>query len=191
MAARHWSEIKLDEVAERAGVGKGTLYLYFRDKKDLFFQVVFSGFDALCSGIAGHSCEDTTFAVYLRETCAEISTFFANRRAVFQSMQNEEARIFECGGRLQEAWLQHRRRLVDAVGGVLELGQQQGVLRDDVPPPVLANFLLGMLRTRARDLADADPSYRSHDFILEMFLHGAGSGQRRKRDQAFSNQAIS
>lgn len=31
---------KLDEIARRAGVSKGTLYLYFKDKEDLFRAVV-------------------------------------------------------------------------------------------------------------------------------------------------------
>jgi AcrR family transcriptional regulator len=39
-AARGFSAAKLDEVAERAGVSKGTLYLYFESKEDLFRSVV-------------------------------------------------------------------------------------------------------------------------------------------------------
>jgi AcrR family transcriptional regulator len=31
---------KLDEIAKRAGISKGTLYLYFKDKEDLFRAVV-------------------------------------------------------------------------------------------------------------------------------------------------------
>jgi len=27
------------EIAEKAGIAKGTIYLYFRDKRDLFFSV--------------------------------------------------------------------------------------------------------------------------------------------------------
>lgn len=38
--AQGFAAAKLDEVAERAGVAKGTIYLHFRDKQDLFEQVV-------------------------------------------------------------------------------------------------------------------------------------------------------
>ena len=31
---------KLDEIAKRAGVSKGTLYLYFKDKEELFRAVI-------------------------------------------------------------------------------------------------------------------------------------------------------
>jgi AcrR family transcriptional regulator len=37
-----FSSTRLDDVAERAGISKGTLYLYFNDKEDIFKQVLIS-----------------------------------------------------------------------------------------------------------------------------------------------------
>ncbi len=39
-AAEGFSAAKLEDVARKAGVAKGTIYLYFRDKDDLFEQIV-------------------------------------------------------------------------------------------------------------------------------------------------------
>jgi AcrR family transcriptional regulator len=39
-AAQGFAATKLDDVAAKAGVAKGTIYLYFRDKQDLFEQIV-------------------------------------------------------------------------------------------------------------------------------------------------------
>ena len=39
-AERGFAAAKLDEIAKRAGVSKGTLYLYFKDKEDLFRAVI-------------------------------------------------------------------------------------------------------------------------------------------------------
>lgn len=39
-AQKGFAAAKLDEIARRAGVSKGTLYLYFNDKEDLFRAVV-------------------------------------------------------------------------------------------------------------------------------------------------------
>ena len=39
---RRFHEVTLEEVAEAAQVGKGTIYRYFADKDDLFFQVAFT-----------------------------------------------------------------------------------------------------------------------------------------------------
>jgi AcrR family transcriptional regulator len=39
-AADGFAATKLDDVADKAGVAKGTIYLHFRDKQDLFEQIV-------------------------------------------------------------------------------------------------------------------------------------------------------
>src|SRR5713101_2168853 len=39
-AARGFANARLDDVARRAGVAKGTIYLYFRDKETLFQELV-------------------------------------------------------------------------------------------------------------------------------------------------------
>src|SRR5438132_694837 len=39
-AARGFAATRLDDVASRAGVAKGTIYLYFRDKESLFQELV-------------------------------------------------------------------------------------------------------------------------------------------------------
>lgn len=39
-AEKGFAAAKLDDIARRAGVSKGTLYLYFKDKEDLFLAVV-------------------------------------------------------------------------------------------------------------------------------------------------------
>ena len=39
-AEKGFAAAKLEEIAKRAGVSKGTLYLYFKDKEELFRAVV-------------------------------------------------------------------------------------------------------------------------------------------------------
>src|SRR5665213_2797157 len=39
-SARGFEGARLDDVAKRAGVAKGTIYLYFRDKESLFQELV-------------------------------------------------------------------------------------------------------------------------------------------------------
>src|SRR6516165_7568939 len=39
-SARGFAATRLDDVARRAGIAKGTIYLYFRDKESLFQELV-------------------------------------------------------------------------------------------------------------------------------------------------------
>ena len=43
------------------------------------------------------------------------------------------------------------------------------------PKPVLANFLLGMLRTRARDLADCPHAHKRYEVVVDVFCRGANA----------------
>lgn len=56
--ARGYAATRLDEVARRAGVSKGTLYLYYENKAELFKAVVrqslIANFDAVEAAMAGH-----------------------------------------------------------------------------------------------------------------------------------------
>lgn len=52
-AEKGFAAAKLDEIARRAGVSKGTLYLYFEDKADLFRAVVRSAVSPNLDAIQG------------------------------------------------------------------------------------------------------------------------------------------
>src|SRR5262245_29790258 len=50
-AAKGFAAARLDEVANRAGVAKGTIYLYFEDKEALFHELLRSMLSPLVSAI--------------------------------------------------------------------------------------------------------------------------------------------
>src|SRR5688572_31492436 len=50
-AQRPFHEVKLDDVAAAARVGKGTLYLYFKNKHDLYVTLIQDGFAELVDGL--------------------------------------------------------------------------------------------------------------------------------------------
>ena len=171
---RRFHEITLDEVARVAAVGKGTIYLYFADKDDLFFQVATSGFDELCDLVSGELPDGVSFHDALLRVCRQISAFFQRRRQLAGMMQTEEGRLWWHRGKTRERWLERRGRLVAAVGEILRRGVPAGEVRPDVPPEVLAAFLLGLLRARAREMPG--PAEVSLEWVVEMFLHGAARG---------------
>ena len=91
-------------------------------------------------------------------------------------MQAEGDRMQWCSEAMQKRWMARRRKLVAAVGAILRKGVEEGEIRPDVPVDVLASFLLGMLRTRARDLAGAPARLRRDGVIVDLFCRGAGRG---------------
>ncbi len=170
--SRRFHEITMDHVAAAAGVAKGTLYGHFQDKDDLFFQTCTSGFDELCEIVMGASSPEAPFEKRLLETCRKISQFMDRRHQLMRMMQSEENRFSCCKGGLHDRWMEKRGRLVASIETLLSKGVSDGTVRRDVPLEVLANVLMGMLRARDRGLANAPPSMRRHEVIVELFCRG-------------------
>jgi AcrR family transcriptional regulator len=57
-AARGFAATRLEDIARRAGVAKGTLYLYFRDKETLFKELVRSRLSPLVGAIRTAAARD-------------------------------------------------------------------------------------------------------------------------------------
>ncbi len=171
--SRRFHEITLDDVAQVAQVGKGTIYRYFQDKDDLFFQTATSGFDDVCSLLRRKVPDNTSFVEQLASACVEISGFFNRRRQLFQMMQAEEDRIYWFTGTIRDRWMEKRKNLVAAVAEIMRKGIGEGKVRNDIPAEVLANFFLGMLRTRARDLANAPEVTPRDELLVDLFCRGA------------------
>lgn len=171
--SRRFHEITLDDIVREAHVGKGTVYTHFADKDDLFFQVATSGSDELCALLRQRVTGDAPFADQLVQACRAVSAFFSSRRQLFRMIQAEDARMSLCRGDAHERWMEKRRRLVEAMGAILHTGQVEGKVRGDLPAEILAGFLLGMLRTRARELHD-DKIAVGEGLLVDLFLNGAG-----------------
>ncbi len=173
--SRRFHEITVDDIAGRAGVGKGTIYRYFKDKDDLFLQTAMSGFDELCELLA-KTTNSAPFPEQLLRVCKRITEFFRKRRPLFRMMQSEEVRMHWCKGELRRRWTKHRASLATAVSELLRRGVADGVVRDDIAPEMLAGVLLSMLRAHARELSESLGESRSPRTIVDLFLRGAGAG---------------
>ena len=171
---RRFHEITVEDIAREAHVGKGTIYLHFKNKDTLFFQVATSGFDALCELLRRKVPEDAPFESQLSDACVEISGFFDRRRQLLRMIQSEEARISWCRGDVRSEWAERRQRLVAVVAEILDKGRREGKVRKDIAPEVLAHFLLGMLRTRGKSLSDVCQG-SWHEWVVDLFLAGAAA----------------
>jgi AcrR family transcriptional regulator len=169
---RRFHEITLDQVAALAHVGKGTIYRYFADKDDLFFQTATSGFDDLCHRLECGVPNDSSFEARLLAACTQVIAFFRERRRLFRLMDAEQGRVEPGQPELSELWQTKRQRMVRAMAAILEQGCACGRMREHLPLEVMATYLLGMLRTRARDLSNAPEAHRRVELVLDLFLHG-------------------
>lgn len=164
----------MDGVARKAGVGKGTIYRYFKDKDTLFFELAMSGYEELADMVRTERRRSSDFRGCLVKVCRRISDFYRGRRQLMHMMHSEERRAVRRRGHFRKLFMERRRMVEGAVCTILEEGLREGMIRDDVPLDILASFMLSVLRMRARSRYRRGETDIGYDTVVELFMHGAG-----------------
>lgn len=164
--SRRFDEVKLDEVAAAAGVGKGTLYLYFKNKEDLFAQMAIEGLDSMIGRIREIAALDRSYKERLFLFAREFSTFLIQRHGVMRVMSQAQS------DSIHKVFCEHFEPVIGAVQALLQTGVDEGILRSDVPVTELRYALMGPILLKIRRETPADGSM-DLDALLELFWAGA------------------
>jgi len=170
---RRFHEVTMDDVRREARVGKGTIYLYFKNKDDLFVRVVLAGFEDLRASLRRTASANLPFETQLARTLSEIRKFFLRRRPLFRIMHSEHYRLASFKGAIRARWTRRSHELMGIVSDILRGGVESGHLRDDIPAETLAACLLGLLRGYVRHNSPRRHTRETTDEVVHLFLHGA------------------
>ena len=129
-AARGFAAARLDDVARRAGVAKGTIYIHFRDKEALFqelilFQLspVVGSFEAaLASDLPLRTIVDQAIEIFVRDI------FGTRRKHVMRLIISEGPRFPALA---EFYYRQVLARMLKAVRGRLNRALERGEIADD------------------------------------------------------------
>lgn len=167
-----YHEVTLDDICADAGVGKGTVYRYFEDKEDLFWQVILSGLDELVESVKAVGEAEDDPGAGLRGVVTRITDFFTERGGLFGLMWSEQLRGSK---RKRKVWKQWRKRDEATVGIVADFiarGTEQGVYATELTPAAAARLLLGMVRTGLRHRQDMPAGKDWQLAIVDLFERG-------------------
>ena len=126
----------MDEVAESAELSKGTLYLYYHSKEDLYLAVTLRGMEVMYR-ILHEAVSTGENPIKLIENLAEgYYRFFRDHRHYFHMLYFFESPDFhkQISTGMQEQCLIVERRLWDLVISVIRKGIDAGLLHDDLDP---------------------------------------------------------
>ncbi len=168
---KRFHEVKLDEIAALARVGKGTIYLYFESKEDLFFQLAMDGFDELCLLVHAVADSDKFFRNKLIDMCRALSEFFSERRPLLRIISEEQDVLSGRDSEMKNLLRNNHQKLITAVNRVFDLGREQGGIRDDIDYNVAHLILIGALQFRGRYNCGEGDSV-SIEQIVDVFLNG-------------------
>ncbi len=88
-AAKGFAEATVDEIAQVAGVAKGTLYLYYRSKRAIYLAAVRSGLDELLVRLRQQLDEATTVEDTIRAFVRTRLAYFDEHRDFFRIYYSE------------------------------------------------------------------------------------------------------
>lgn len=153
------SRLRIDDVAERAGLSVGTVYLYFEGKDDLFSHVVIELTRVLRERLRiAYEGEGPL----LQRLVAALDTyldFVEEKRQGFLHFRDAGA-VHTTGGRLS-VWALNQH--VQDMRPVLEAGMEQGEVRR-TDPELLAQACLGLLQHMAGVWIETSRSWPREEF---------------------------
>jgi AcrR family transcriptional regulator len=134
-SARGFADARLDDVARRAGVAKGTIYLYFRDKEALFQELVRTMVSPLVGAITAAPLQD----IPLRGVVGMIVDVFVNE--IFGTRRKDVLRlIISEGPRFPTLAEFYYREVIARVLPILRARLALAVERGELGNDALARF---------------------------------------------------
>jgi AcrR family transcriptional regulator len=167
-ADRDFHRVLVSEVASRAGVGKGTVYLYFPTKDALHRAAIEGSLERVTAEVLAAAEAEAPVAVVLERIVLSIMRFFWRRQDLLLIVQRYEK---QRGRRASE----RRQRVVRAVEGVLARHRLGGT---GAARHLAAACLLGLTRAAILEHAHDDRPEIVAARIVELFLHGVGGRTR-------------
>ncbi|MFB7270161.1 TetR/AcrR family transcriptional regulator [Streptomyces sp. NPDC056244] len=180
IAEQGFSATTVDEIAERAGVAKGTVYYNFKSKTELFEELLRHGVGLLTSSL--QSAADMTArrggsGVEALDAMIRAGLVFIDRYPAFTQLYVAE--LWRTNRAWQSTLLVVRQEAVAVVERVLREAVGNGELSDEIDIPLTAAALVGMVLVAALDWQAFQPE-RSIDEVhaaLSLLLHGRVGGR--------------
>jgi AcrR family transcriptional regulator len=168
-----YHDVRLDDIARRAGLSKGALYLYFKDKEDLFAAVLSDVVDRLEERIHGVLKEKTALATLSR--VAEALLEFVDSQQDFLIQFSREKPDL-CGKKAGKILQDRYARVLAHVTGLLNGCFKEGALRAHENPLGSLFFvsLVRMFLLRKIVLQSRSPLKNDAVQLMDLFLHGLG-----------------
>jgi len=174
-AEKDFHEVTVDEIAERVGLSKGTLYLYFKNKDDLFFSIIQEKTDMLYQRLNATIEGDKPFTECLKNFVYTFLTFFEEHKPYFKIVHSERSRADTNGHyRLHQIGMKFFQMFIDIIDDLIKIGQRQKIVRG-IESSVLTKGLRGILNSFTFQRVfqgNSESIEKETEQILDLFLNG-------------------
>lgn len=172
IAEKGFHNSRVSDIAERAGVADGTVYLYFKSKEQILMTALDGAFESFYRRAKEELASSTDAPTKLRTLARLHLRSLSQHRSLAVVLQTE---LRQSAKFLAEFSHRELKGYFDLIREIIREGQQAGRIRPEVPDKIAAACLFGaldemvtswVLSTREWDLAAAaDP-------VIDLLLSG-------------------
>jgi TetR/AcrR family transcriptional regulator len=133
----------MDDIAETAELSKGTLYLYYKSKEDLYLTVMMRGMQLLYDAFSEVAKDTSTPVKMLTGLFDAYLRYFDSHREYFRMMHYLQAPQFhkQVSDEVKQGCSLLNQKIWDLVTGMLQRCIDDGVLREGLNPKELGIIL--------------------------------------------------
>ncbi len=164
---------KMDEIALAAGVGKGTLYEYFKNKQDIFDEACIEYVDLMIENIKYICNMDNNFKeklLILFNGKLKMDSEFANM--TIDNILSSKNIISE---KTVKTIIVKITEIYSLISNIIDQGKEEGIVIQDIPSEILACMLVGTMGEYFRlKLYNKDYEINENDVIFDLLYNGLG-----------------
>lgn len=126
----------MDEIAEVAELSKGTLYLYYKSKEDIYLAVMMQGMHLLFDAFKIATGTGRSAPIVLEQFGEAYIRFFNENRSIFRMMSFFQTPQFhkQVSEEMKQLCSAENHKIWDLVVSVITRGVAEGMLRSDLNP---------------------------------------------------------
>ena len=120
---KSFHDVTMDEIAEQVGVAKGTLYLYFSSKENLYLEILEHTFDTIESLLETEVAKSDSAPEKLKKVLTIIIKFYRENIDVLKILSRDETHLIQEHHDLTERW---RLRRINLYEKIIKKGINEG-----------------------------------------------------------------
>ncbi len=182
--AKGFDDTTIREIASRADVGMGTVFLYADNKRDLLFLIANDELEAITEKAIAAFRPDTTVLTNLMRAFRAHYEFFGEQPELSRFKLREM--MFYDSGKQAKRFQATRERLVGLLTSIIAAGQQRGTIRcsEDAAFIGWVAFCIYQVEMRnwlVSNQPDLQKGVKRLEKALKLFLSGAAPTEPLKR----------
>ncbi len=175
-AQKGYHAATVDDITRAAGVAKGTFYLYFREKREVFYEIV-AGFLSLIKEIGSEVSQSSELDFFSRaeKGAHELMRIFLENRDLARLAYRESMGL---DPKLEEMVRAFYRDIAEVEARNIRRGIELGLFRD-VHPLLVAYAHIGMVERVLLALLDEAEDLPDPDRVVREMMQIAFDGLRK------------